>query len=439
MIHPMSLSPYRAVLGAPAVRNLVILGVLARIPATAAGIVLILHVQGTMGRSWLAAGVVGAATTVGGAIGSPWRGRLVDRWGLRRALAPSIVVEIMVWGLIPWLPYEGLVVAAFVGGLMGLPIFTVVRQSLSVLVVPNRRRTAYAVDSIGVELSFMVGPALGVLVATQVSTDAALLAVGTTMVASGVALSVTNPPTRSEQLAGRDVDADPRHTGDRADVVSQVAPVSPADTSHAVLGADLGATPGDTRATRREWMSPALLAVLAASVGATVVLYGTDIGVVAVLREADAIGLSGLVFFFWGIASITGGLVYGAAKRAVHPLWLLLALGLLTAPIGVADSPWLLCLAILPAGLLCAPVISATAEAVARLVPENSRGEAMGWHGSALTVGGAVGAPLTGLAIDTVGPWGGFALVGLIGAAMGAVALLLQQSRRRGAPAVTPV
>ena len=33
---------------------------------------------------------VGAATTVGMAIGGPWRGRMVDRMGLRRALAPGL-------------------------------------------------------------------------------------------------------------------------------------------------------------------------------------------------------------------------------------------------------------------------------------------------------------------------------------------------------------
>ena len=38
----------------------------------------------------------------------------------------------------------------------------------------------------------------------------------------------------------------------------------------------------------------------------------------------------------------------------------------MTVPIGVAQTPWLLCMAILPAGVLCAPTISATAEAVAR-------------------------------------------------------------------------
>jgi len=419
----MSLAPYRAVLRQHAVRNLLLLGVIARLPLTAAGIVLVLHVEITLDRSWLEAGLVGAATTVGAAIGSPWRGRMVDRWGLRRALAPSIVVEALVWGSVPFLGYHWLLVAAFVGGLMGVPIFTVVRQSLSVLIPEAQRRTAYAVDSIGVELSFMAGPALGVLVATQVSTTAALVAVGVTTVASGLLLAAANPPTRSEQLAGRRVGPDVDH----ADAVSRLAPVSAADIDRAALqGVPRGPV---ARPSRKEWVTPSLLAVLVATAGATLVLHGTDLGVVAVLREADAVGLSWAVFAAWGAASIAGGLLYGGAAKGVHPLWLLLALGLLTVPVGLATSPWLLCLLILPAGALCAPVISSTAEAVARQVPEGSRGEAMGWHGSALTIGGALGSPAAGMAIDAVGPWGGFALVGSFGSLVAVAALGVQRVR----------
>lgn len=427
----MSLAPYRGLLRVPGVVRLLLLGVVARIPMTAAGIVLLLHVEATLGRSWLEAGLVGAATTVGAAVGAPWRGRMVDRLGLRRALAPSLVVQTLVWGTAPMLPYEALLGAAALGGLFALPIFTVVRQSLSVLVPERQRRTAYAVDSVGVEASFMVGPAAGVLVVTQVSSSVAIVAVGVGTVLAGLLLAAANPPTRSEQVAGRRVGADVDH----ADAVAHVAPVGAAGVERGLLPQD-GAPVAEAR---RPWVSANLLAVLAAAMGATVVLAGTDVGVVAALREADAIAMTGLVFAAWGVGSITGGLVYGAVTRPVHPLWLLLALGLLTVPIGIATTPWALALAILPAGALCAPVISSTAEAVARLVPEESRGEAMGWHGSALTVGSALGAPLAGAAIDAVGSWGGFALVGLSGAVVATVALGAQQARRRALPPAATV
>ena len=42
-------------------------------------------------------------------------------------------------------------------------------------------------------------------------------------------------------------------------------------------------------------------------------------------------------------------------------------------------------------------------DTLSRLVPLGARGEAIGWHGSSMTLGIALGAPLAGFAIDAVG------------------------------------
>ena len=76
-------------------------------------------------------------------------------------------------------------------------------------------------------------------------------------------------------------------------------------------------------------------------------------------------------------------------------------------------------------------MITATAEQVTLRVPERVRGEAMGWHGSALTVGVALGAPLAGAAIDARGAWAGFALVGSIGAVLAVAGLAVQHLVQR--------
>jgi MFS family permease len=89
------------------------------------------------------------------------------------------------------------------------------------------------------------------------------------------------------------------------------------------------------------------------------------------------------------------------------------------------------------AGLLCAPTITATVDQLSRVVPDAARGEAIGWHGSAMTAGSALGAPVAGLAIDQWGWAGGFvsvSLVGLLVALTGAVATRSYHwSRRRAA------
>ncbi len=416
----MSMAPYRSVLSLPGVLRLILFGVLARVPMTAAGVVLTLHVVSSLGLGYAAAGLVATAATAGMAIGAPWRGRAVDRVGLRRALLPSVIAEAAVWSTAPFVSYQALLVVAFVGGVLGLPIFTVTRQSLSVLVPETQRRTAYSLDSIGVEVSFILGPTLGVLVATQVSTTVALLGVGLLMVSAGLALMAFDPPTRSQaSLDAAALDAAAAGTA----ALDGAAPAG--------AGAAAGSPRVPARAgTGRSWFSPSLLAVLGAAAAATVVLAGTDVGVVAHLREDGAIHLTGLIFAAWAVGSISGALVYGALERPVSPMVLLLGLAVLTIPVGLAPTPVLLALAILPAGALCAPVITATAEAVARLVPEHVRGEAMGWHGSALTIGSALGAPVAGSAIDAWAPWAGFAAVGALGLVLAVGGLGLQQLRR---------
>lgn len=418
-----SLARYRTVLHLPGIARLLAFAVFARIPQTASGVVLTLYVVDRLGLGYGAAGLVATAATLGMAASGPWRGRAVDRQGLRRSLVPSVVGSAAAWGCAPFVGFGPLVAVALVGGVLGVPIFGVVRQSLSVLAPPEHRRTAFALDSIGTEISFMVGPAAGVLLATQLSTTVALLTVGAGSVLSGLGLILLNPPTRSAVPAGREADAVPAVAGH--------TPVAE-ETGEGVAAGGGGA--GEIGSGLPHWYTPGLLAVLAAALAAGLVLAGTDVGLIASLREAGALSLTGLVFLAWSGGSVIGGAVYGGMHRSVSPTVLLLGLALLTVPVGLAPSPMLLAVTILPAAALCAPLISSTAEAVSRLVPERARGEAMGWHGASLTIGSALGAPLSGAAIDALAPWAGFVAVGSVGGALSGLGLVLLRWRRRCEP-----
>ncbi len=395
----MPFTPYRRVLAVPGVTRLTLIGVVARIPHTAMGLVLTVHVTQTLGRGYATAGLLVAALTIGMALGAPWRGRSVDRLGVRRALLPSVVAELVLWTATPWLPLPWLLAAVVVAGAMGLPVFTVVRLALSVMVPDEQRRAAFALDSVAVELSFMVGPALGVLVAVHLGTTVALILIGVCEALAGLALMAADPPTRS---------------------VDPEAPVQ--DTP--------GPAPAPTGRVKVP-VTAAMVAVLGATAGATIVLSGTDVSILATLREGGHLESTGLVLGVWAFASLLGGLVYGLLPRSVPPLVLLLVLGVLTAPVGIATTPLTLGVAVLAAGFLCAPVVTATAEVVTELVPEAVRGEAMGWHGSALTTGVAMGAPIAGAAIDHVGPWAGFTVVGVTGVVLAVAGLSAVGLRRR--------
>ncbi|PTT62758.1 MFS transporter, partial [Arthrobacter sp. HMWF013] len=193
----MNFALYRELLAVQRIRRLLIVGMIARIPHSAAGVLLTLHIVLTLDKGYAAAGAAAAVMTIGIAVGAPWRGRRVDTAGLRRALIPSVVSETIIWSVVPHVSYEWLLPLVFVGGLLTLPIFSVVRQSLGVLADGNQRRTAFALDAITTEVVFMIGPAAGAVVATSGFTVAGLTVVGVSTSLAGLFLMWFNPPTRS--------------------------------------------------------------------------------------------------------------------------------------------------------------------------------------------------------------------------------------------------
>ncbi|MDQ0821873.1 MFS family permease [Arthrobacter sp. V4I6] len=439
----MNFALYRELLSVRPIRRLLLVGMIARIPHSAAGVLLTLHIVLTLGQGYAAAGAAAAVMTIGIAVGAPWRGRRVDTVGLRRALIPSVIAEAVIWSIVPHLSYEALLPLVFVGGLLTLPIFSVVRQSLGVLATGEQRRTAFALDAISTELVFMIGPAVGALVATAGFSVLGLTIIGIATSVSGLFLMWFNPPTRSAESglpsdAASDAafEAGQQEAAEAAVVAAAPAHLQEAAAEFAPLAAAerrRQARSGLRHKVKHNfaWFSAAVAAVFAAAAGAGMVLSGTDVGIVAALETGGHQAEIGLVFLFWCGASVLGGLIYGAMHRPISPILLLLGMSALTVPMAFAQDTWTLSLLALLPGLLCAPVLSAASEKVAELVDERRRGEAMGWYGSALTGGVALGAPLAGVFIDGVGPSAGFVAVGVGGVLLCLLGLGLQRRRRQ--------
>ena len=371
------LGNYRRVLAIPGVTRLLLIMFIARIPVTAVSMVLTLHVVLHLGYGYAAAGLVGAAGTIGLSIGAPLAGRVTDRFGLRTTVAVTTIGYGAYW-LTAWLlPYPALLAVSVAGGVLALPVVPIGRQSVAALVPQEHRRAAYSLDSISVELSYMTGPALGVLIATRVSTVAAVLALGGTMIAAGIAIYLVNPPIRA---AHEEAEA------------------------------------GTPRPARRDWLDRRMLATLAIACAAVFSLAATEVVMVAALRTSGQIGMTGVVTIVWCLASVVGGLVYGALRHGTRPLPLMLVLSALTLPVGLAGNQWwALCLALFPSGMMCAPTLAGTGDEVSRLAPPAVRGVAMGLQSSAITLGAALGAPLVGLVVDRLGAGWGFFASGLGG------------------------
>ncbi|GAB3914744.1 MFS transporter [Kibdelosporangium lantanae] len=391
MIGWLLVERYRRILALPGVPTLMILMFVARIPMTAVTMTLTLHVALTLGRGYGAAGLVGAAGTVGIAVGAPLLGRVVDRFGLRPMLLITTIGETAFWLLGPMMPYSVLLVASLVNGLVTIPAMSIGRQAIAALVPEDQRRTAYSLDSIIVELCFMVGPLVAVALSTQVSTTSAMTVIGVGTAVVGTALYVFNPPVRGkeEQDAGE-------------------------------------------RPPRQEWLTSRMVGVLLAGTGAVFVLAGTEVSAIALLRARGEVEWVGTCFLFLCLASLLGGLWHGATHKSLPQVTLMALLGALTIPVVFVDASWwVLGLALFPASAMCAPTIASTGEEVTRLAPVAVRGVAVGLQSSALTLGAAAGSPVVGFVVDHTFPGLGFVAAGVGGLVLAAGAFVLTRGGRR--------
>lgn len=389
----MGLATYTDLLRIREVRRILVLGLMVRIPLFGAFVVLVLHVVDHLGRSYGMAGVLDMASALAIAISGPWRGRLLDRMGLRRVLGPAIAVYASCWIVAPWVGYWILLGLVVVAGLFTPPVFTIVRQVIIAAVPDEKRTAALSLDGVFIEMSFMVGPVLGVLLATELDTPIALAVFQCLAILGGLVIWLDNP-----RIVREDDDS---------------------------VAAD-----GDARAP---WIGPWVIAILAISLTVSIVLTGEDLGTVAALREMGHASSIGWVLALWGLSSAIGGIVYGTLKRHPPSYILMALLVVTTVPIAFADNRWVFAGLLFLSGFFCSPTITATADDLSRAVPPTRLGEAMGMHGSALTTGGAIGAPVVGFAIDHGGWQSGFLVVGAIGALV-SVAGVLARRRRRHRP-----
>jgi predicted MFS family arabinose efflux permease len=277
-----------------------------------------------------------------------------------------------------------LLAVALPAGILAVPASSISRQIITAKVAPPARRTAFAMDTMSVEASFMIGPAAGILVSTRLSSTAALTGIGVTFGLVAIVLYVLNPAIRGAAEAA----------------------------------------PG-MRPPIRTWLSGRLMATLLIACGALFVLIGTEITLLAALRANGEVSWTGVVIAIMCVASLAGGVVHGAVRRSLSQLPLMVLLAVLVLPVGLFDHPWwLLALALIPMNLVCAPTLAATTEAVSELAPAGVRGEAMGLQDSATRLGMALGGPAVGFVIDQSAPGWGFAasaIGGLVLAAIGAV------------------
>ncbi|MFD4178301.1 MFS transporter [Streptomyces anulatus] len=387
-------NPYGVLFRTPGSRAFTAAGFVARMPLSMAGIGIIAMVSQMRG-DYALAGAVSATFTLSMALCGPRISRAVDRRGQSRVLPPVAGLSVMALGaLLLCARYDApawtLFGCAAVAGAMPNMAAMVRARWTHALKGSDRLHTAYSLESVVDELTFVVGPALSVALCTALFPEAGPLVAGVLLVL-GVLMFV--PQKRTEPPVLRPADGHPR--------------------------AGSAIRSGALR----------LLALTLVAGGAIV---GTvDVVSVSFAEQQGSPAGAGIVLSVYAAGSAVAGLVFGTLRLRT-PLPRLLVLGtagtaLTTLPLLLVQNLVTLSAAVFLPGLFFAPTMIVVMGLVERTVPPAVLTEGMTWAITGLSVGVASGAAVSGAIVDRFGPDGGF----VVAVAAGATALLTAFCARR--------
>ncbi|ATH98745.1 MFS transporter [Alcaligenes faecalis] len=387
--------PYRELFAAPGARGFALAGLLARIPLPMIGIGIITMLSQLRG-SYALAGAVSASFVLTYALVSPQVSRWVDRRGQSRVLPLATAISVLglllllgaTWWQAPdWILFAGAMLAGFMPSMSAM----VRARWTAIYRGQDRLQTAYSLETVLDEVTFIAGPPLSVGLAVAVFPQAGVLAAALLLVAGVSALLLqkgSEPPIQVQEQGSR---------------------------------------PSVLRLN-----SVRLLALLMVAMG---VIVGTvDIVSVAFAEQMGQPGAASLVLSAYALGSCVAGLVFGGLKLNIPLHRLLLLGGLATAattlPLLLVASVAQLAGAVLLAGLFFAPTMIVAMSLVERVVPEQQLTEGMTWLLAGLNIGVAMGAAASGQMVDQGGASSGF-MVALYAAALIVVLALCSHQRLR--------
>jgi MFS family permease len=386
------LDRYRAVLSAPGCARVFATALLGRLPQGMSSLAILLLVRGRTG-SYAAAGVAVGAYALSSAACAPVQGRLVDRFGRVRVLAPAAVLQglaLVALVLAGHAPAAILIVLAGIAGALLPSLAPTVRALLREMLTDRAlRETAYSLESVIQELIWITGPLVVAVVITFTSPAGAVL-LSAVICLIGTLLFLSTPVVRSG--------------GPRRSEAERV-PVLAIPAVRALLGP---------------------IALMGTSLGAI------EVGLPSLALHAGSRPASGLLLAVWSVGSMAGGLWYGSrswhASLGTRYRTLLLAAVICCAPLIVARTiPEGMIFSLL-AGLTIAPVFACQYALIGHAVTPGVETEAFTWVAAALIAGLAAGSALGGAVISAAGVSAPFIL------ACGASALAaLSAVRLRGA------
>jgi predicted MFS family arabinose efflux permease len=249
-----------------------------------------------------------------------------------------------------------LAVLSLVAGLCTPPMTAAVRAALPLVVGPEQRRSAFALESTAQELIFVLGPPATALCAALGGPHVAVAICGVLVLVGTLGYA-------------RDPKADIRAAND-------------------------GRSSTDGRLLRAPGISRVL--VTAGLVFAS--LAGETLGVVAMVNGQHASPKAGVVLACGSLGSLVGGLTYGSLRgRPIRFRYLSLALAAGLGAVALAPNTDVLAVLVFLWGLTVAPTLSCLLEQLSSLAPPESATEAFGWMNSSVIVGNSMGSLLGGI------------------------------------------
>lgn len=389
----ISLSRYAVLLERPELRHTIVASVIGRLPIGILGLAILLATQASSGSFGLA-GAVAACYLGGLALMAPVLGRIIDRTGPARVLRtcavvfPSTLVA-LVLGLRLEAPLWTAFAFAALAGASFPPITVSLRTFLRQRLLEEAQvATAYSLESVLIEIIFIIGPMLVALFVAYLSASAAVLFAAASGLA-GTLLFLRSPVLTHWRVETRKVS-------------SLVGPL----------------------ATRG--FLPLLSVILAYSIA-----FGLlEIGVTAFAAESSMPALAGLILGLMSVGSAAGGLAYGSRSwRMQLPrqfALMLLLMGAGIAALSLIGNAFVFTLLGVAAGVVMAPALIIQSMLVARVAPAQFATEAFTWSTSCLLTGVGLGLGCGGLLLEHASSGAVFAAAGAVsaGAAVLAYAML---------------
>jgi MFS family permease len=383
------LGPYRPLFATADARRVVAASLAGRLGMGAFGLPALLAVEDATG-SFATAGVATGAFSLGVAVASPIRGRLIDRHGARAALPPMVAIAgaaLLLIAALPGAPGWVYVALNALAGFTFPSIVAATRLEWQRILGEGSPRLAqaYAFESGAQTAVFVVGPMLA-------GAGIALLGSRVTLAASAVLL-----------IAGTLV----------------FAAVARAPAS--------GRSPLSASPIRRPGVLTLVLSIGLADAG----MGGIDVAVPALLSDQGREGLAGIVLAAFAFSAVVGALVYGRRTwpmpMATQLVLIAVASCVATAACAAPATIPLLVFVLLLGGAPTAAQYAAASVALDRAAGGRAGAEAFTWLSTANGVGIAMGSAIAGFASEHWSTDAAF-LIAAIGPGLAAVLLLARRA-----------